>query len=528
MTGKHFPLVSYAVQSKGPVLSGLMLDNGPALMAAYLQNEGFIPTIFDYNTVDTVERIAKDGKGTFVENVKEELVDYVGTNDARVVGFKLYANGFSDSVQIAGELRRRYPHLMIVGAGPQVEWFEDAVYNHHPGMDRSPFDVLLKREGDLAITRFADLAYGGMTNLEDVPNSILPDGTRTINADMNLDNLPFPEYGRDVYRSVNDVDDKIHIPVVEDSRGCSYDKCVFCVHPRIGGKLRRRKVEKLAAEMEHTETCYGWKVFRLSGPGPTSKYINALSRIIPSDYRFSAFGYADVGYDFANVAKNLVAVFVGLESADPWTLKNILKKNPAPERYLDHAREMIWKFKDDGVVTIASVMISPGETRESMERTIKFLEETRPDFVNVLPMGPIPGVPIERTAREDREGSGIILDSDFVNQFMMYELDLLQPPERWPQPPWQAKYDGKFTNPFLPAKEFSTRMIKAGMLPYSDEIVLMTLLHNGNLRSQGQTEIRTQCNEFHGMMRKYLADGNAAGVRDAVMIMNKNVNASGD
>ena len=44
-----FPIVSYAVQSRGPVPSGLMLDNGPALLASYLLNGGYTPKIFDFN-----------------------------------------------------------------------------------------------------------------------------------------------------------------------------------------------------------------------------------------------------------------------------------------------------------------------------------------------------------------------------------------------------------------------------------------------------------------------------------------------
>ncbi|MBT6227376.1 MAG: hypothetical protein HOI47_12030, partial [Candidatus Scalindua sp.] len=113
-----FPIVTYAVQSRGPVPSGLMLDNGPALLASYLLNEGYKPIIFDFNNLKTIEDIAKHGKEAFVKDSIDFLDDYYRSNNVKIAGTKLYANGFVDNIKIHEELKRRNPGLILVAGGP--------------------------------------------------------------------------------------------------------------------------------------------------------------------------------------------------------------------------------------------------------------------------------------------------------------------------------------------------------------------------------------------------------------------------
>ncbi len=96
MTGNGcFPIVSYAVQSHGPVPSGLMLDNGPALLASYLLEDGYTPIVFDFNNLRTIEDIARQGKEAFLKESIDFLDDYYRSNDVKIAGTKLYANGFA-------------------------------------------------------------------------------------------------------------------------------------------------------------------------------------------------------------------------------------------------------------------------------------------------------------------------------------------------------------------------------------------------------------------------------------------------
>jgi hypothetical protein len=183
---------------------------------------------------------------------------------------------------------------------------------------------------------------------------------------------------------------------------------------------------------------------------------------------------------------------------------------------------MVREFKKHGVATIVAMMVPcPGETQATMERSIEYLVDMQPDFVVTLPMGPIPGTSIARRAKKDSGIAGVLLDEDFDQRWMLYELDLLQMPEEWPVPPYKTNVNGEFVNPFLATAKFTEELVKNGMLPLSDEIVLMSYLYHNGL-SLDQNERRAQCNEFMASIRKDIETGNAVEIRSKLRTMNIN------
>jgi len=500
----------------------MMLDNGMALMAAHLERDGYMPRIFDYNSLNTVETIAREGKERFLEGVIDGLSGHISETGAKMIGFKLYANGFSDSMRIAWELKRQFPHLMIIGGGPQVEWFTDAVFTYSQCMYLTDvFDALTYGDADMAITKLADLAHGKGSDLTGIPNLLYRDRAsgdirRTKRGYADMDELPFPLYDPEVY----DTEGKLLIPVNEDSRSCD-GGCVFCVHPRIGGKMRQRSIERLLEEIEHNRGEYGFKVFRLSGPKPSSDYINSLARQLPEDARFTAFGYSDHHYEEAVASGKIIGLFIGLESADRRILE-AYRKTDDVDAYLKAARDMTALFKNHGLATVMSMIIpSPDETKESMERSLEFLMDIVPDFVPVLPIGPIPDTPITRAAQADPEKAGVKLDENYELTFIRYELDLLRAPQEWPRPPLQVRVDGRFRNPFEVTAQFVGGLMKNGIHMLSDEQVLMAYLYHGGL-SKDQAERRKQCLWYNGLARKAIQEGDVAALRGLVEKVNEN------
>ncbi len=512
MMGKEiFPIVSYAVQACGPVPSGLMLDNGPALLASYLLNGGYTPKIFDFNNLRTIEEIERHGKEIFLQNTIDFLDDYYRSNQIKIAGTKVYANGFVDNVRIHKELKRRNPDLLIIAGGPQVEWFGEEIFKYSDA-----FGLLSYGDGDSAIVPLADFIYGS-GNIYDIPNLIYRQNgqtKRTKRKNINMDDLPDPIYSKEVY---HDVDSKIHISPREDSRGCPYGKCGFCVHPRIGGKRRVRSVEQLAQEIETSEM----KVSRLSGPSPLPGYISTLAKLIPGK-KISAFTYSNSGYDYAEISKCLMGAFIGLESTDKHILENVLKKTNNKDQYLKNANEMVQEFKKKGIATIVSMMVPcPGETQSTIKRSIEYLVDMQPDFVVTMPLFPIPGTPITKSAKRDSEFTRVLLDKDFERKWIQYELDLLQKSDEWPEPPFKIKIDGEYVNPFLTTMKFTAELMKNGIYPLSDEIVLMSYLYHNGL-SADQKERRIQCNEFMAGLRDDIANSNSAEIREKVKKINKN------
>ena len=522
------PLVTWAVQAKGPVFSGMLLDNGVALMASHLLRAGYQPRVFDYNTVGTVGRIASGDD--LVAAAVEELTEYVTSTGARMLGFKLYSNGFASAIRIADALRTRFPELLLVAGGPQVEWFMGSLLDYCSRvLGRDVFDVLVHGDGDLAIQRLADLAYRTGGDVSGIPNVLYRDRTtgeilRTKRAYQLLDDLPVPTYEPEVY----DTTGKIHVPVVEDSRSCDH-ACSFCVHPRIGGKRRERPIDDVLAEIEHYRQRHGWRIFRLAGPKPTAEYMDALVAGLPADARFTAFGYADQSYAEAAESGKLIGLFTGLESADPTALESAYRKTRSASDYLNAAREMIALFKRRGLANVVSMIVpSPNETDAAMELAQGFLQETSPDFVPCLPICPIPGTPLTRLAQRDPERAGVLLDDDFAFKAIQFETDLLRPPDTWPTPPWQVRVRGRFLrNAFAEVTApFVGRLMGSGMSMLSDEQVLTTYLHDDGL-SADQTERRAQCVRFSMATRDAIAGGGVGALSALVERVNDGQRVSG-
>jgi len=514
---KCFPLISYAVQSKGPVLSGLMLDNGPALLAAYLDQAGYMPVIFDYNNVKTIEKISRGGKEMFLKETINELDDYIKSKKVKAVGFKLYTNGFSDSVKIGKELKVRNPGLVTIAGGPQVDWYGESIFGY-----TGVFDILSYGYADAGIVRIADYLHRGQGTIDKIPNLIYMDGGKTKRtrwSESDIDELIFPLYDEEIYV---DIKEKIMIPVMEDSRGCHYSKCSFCIHPRIGGKFKEREIGKLVDEIRYHTDKYGFRTLRLSGPSPSSQYVNTLVENLHEGCMISTFGNSYSGYDYEKIKDKVLAVFMGVESADKRMLEELLRKTDRAENYLSRTKETIAGLKKNGIATITSMIIPcPDDSHESMNRTLEFLYETDPDFASVLPLFPMPDTPLTRNVLAGNI-KGMEIESDYKERLMMMEVDLLQPPNMWPVVPYRTRVNGEWLeNPFVVSQQFSNKLMGRGLYTLSDEIVLMSYLYNNGL-SENQGKRRKQCLEFMDLARKCIGGGDAKGIRNVVKRINEN------
>jgi radical SAM superfamily enzyme YgiQ (UPF0313 family) len=523
---KNVPLVTYAVQSNGPVLSGMMLDNGVALMAAHLRRRGYEPKVFDYNSLQAVERIARAGHDAFVDDVVSELVTHVAETGAKMIGFKLYLNGFRDALRIAKRVKDAHPGLVVVGGGPQVDWFMEGMFEIVRRRNGTViFDALVYGDADVALVELAESVYATGADFGGIANLLLPRGgveggpRRTPRRYYDMRDLPFPDYSPEIY----DTTGKILIPVIEDSRSCDV-ACTFCIQPRIGGRRRERGTEDVLAELAHYRKTYGWHLFRLAGPKPTAAYLGELARAMPADCRFSAFGYADQDYGPVVETGKLLGLFTGLESTSPQVLERVYRKTDDTPRYLDAARRMIGDFKGRGLVNVVSMIVpSPGDTAATMRASLDFLIDVAPDFVPCLPVGPMPGTPLTRLAKTAPDEAGVLLDDDYEQKLAEYETDLLRPPASWPAPPWQVKVDGKWVrNAFAEVTApFVDVLMQHGMHILSDEQVLMAYLFHRGL-SADQTERRRQCVEFNQTARAAIEGGDAATLGRLVERVNGN------
>jgi len=185
---------------------------------------------------------------------------------------------------------------------------------------------------------------------------------------------------------------------IQTSRGCPH-RCIFCVVPPYSGRRpRHRSPGSILREMRHLIDKYGLKWFYLFADTFTldRKRVIELSRsIVDSGIKVNLFGNARVDTIDDEVAASLSEagcriLSFGVESGSDETLKRIRKGITTQQ-----TREAIRICRDHGIATNAFVVLGfPWERRGDVERTIGFVFDLDPDFVQFLVPIPIPGTPM--------------------------------------------------------------------------------------------------------------------------------------
>lgn len=515
--GEHYVLlVANAVQSTGPVPSGFMLE-GSGHLAGSLDAHGYRPIVLDFNTAASVERIAEGGKPRFLDWMTDTIHDYAARTNARMIGFTLYTNGFRDNVEVATRLKKRNPHVTLVAGGPQVSWFEDAIFDY-----TTVFDCLVSGKGDTSIVQLADHVYKE-SPLQNVSGALFLRGgdvRKTPKQPVDINTLPVPLYDPEVYPFI---DQKAKVSALRTTSGCRYGRCTFCVQPRIDGKYRERDIDSVLEEIETLQTRYGMTNFRLADPNPSPEQLKRFFHGLPKNVRVSSFAYSDQNYDFSEAGRNLVGLFIGVESMDTETLLG-LHKTTDPDEYVNQCREMITEAKKQGIATVyANIVPVADDTRERIIADREQVASLEPDFITALPLCPIPGTVLYRQAAREGDASGVHLSANYEHDLMMYELDLLQPSSEWDPPPWQLRVDGSFAeNPFaITEQSFVTPLAEHGIGFASDEIVLMANLYENEL-STDQGERRRQVAGFQNIMRTALTESDYQTIGTIIETINRN------
>ena len=177
-------------------------------------------------------------------------------------------------------------------------------------------------------------------------------------------------------------------------RGCR-SKCTFCLWPQtVGGhRYRTRSVEHVVAEIAHARRLfpqvkeYFFDDDTFTDDLPRAEAIaRGLGRL---GVTWSCNAKADVPYATLKVLKDngLRLLLVGYESGNQAILNNIKKGIR-----IDRAREFTRDAKALGIKIHGTfIMGLPGETRETIEETIRFALDIDPDTLQVSLAAPYPG-----------------------------------------------------------------------------------------------------------------------------------------
>ena len=309
--------------------------------------------------------------------------------------------GFHVDVKIAEMMKDSNPKLQVCFVGPPVTTEPDKALNSSKAID-----FIVRKEFDYQIP-----AYAKGTPLEELQGvSFRKNGENVHTPDAppieNLDEMPWVTkvYKRDLdFRRYN-------VPFLLNpfiafysSRGCPA-MCTFCLWPQTNSghrwRLRSAKdvVEEVAWAKENfpglkeiffDDDTFNYKKER------TLEICKELEKV---GMTWSCTSRVTTDYDTLSAMKDAGArlMIVGYESGDPQILKNIKKGATVDmaKRYTQNAHKLGLKIHGDFIVGL------PGETRDTIRRTIDFAKSLDTETIQVSIAHAYPGTEFYNWAQE--------------------------------------------------------------------------------------------------------------------------------
>jgi len=308
---------------------------------------------------------------------------------------------FGNDARVAARLKAENPRLMVGMVGAHVGVLPQQSLKAAPAVDWVGVG-----EFDYAC---AEIAAG--RPLKDVCGIAYRDGDRFRFTPPrpsleDMDALPFvvDVYKRDLEVERYFIGYLLH-PYLSlyTGRGCR-SKCTFCLWPQtVGGhRYRTRSVEHVVAEIAHARRLfpqvkeYFFDDDTFTDDLPRAEAIaRGLGRL---GVTWSCNAKADVPLATLKVLKDngLRLLLVGYESGSQGILNNVKKGIR-----LDRAREFTRNARTLGIKVHGTfIMGLPGETRETIQETVRFALDIDPDTIQVSLAAPYPGTALYREARE--------------------------------------------------------------------------------------------------------------------------------
>ena len=312
------------------------------------------------------------------------------------------APSFAHDVKVAEALKGENPALRIGLIGAHVAVQREVALAASPALD-----FVCGNEFDFTIREIAE-----GRPLAQVAGLSYRDGTGELRRTLerapleDMDALPWvvDVYARDLDVSRYVIGYLQH-PYVSlyTGRGCR-SKCTFCLWPQtVGGqRYRTRSVDNVVAEIAHATRLfpqvreYFFDDDTFTDDLPRAEAIaRGLGRL---GVTWSCNAKPDVPRASLEVLRDngLRLLLVGYESGSQAILNNVRKGTR-----LDRAREFTRQARALGIKIHGTFILGlPGETRETIETTIRFAQEIDPHTLQVSLAAPYPGTALHREALE--------------------------------------------------------------------------------------------------------------------------------
>ena len=322
--------------------------------------------------------------------------------------------GWRGDQKLAEAMKAANPRLRICFVGPPVTTEPERALKECPAID-----FVVRREFDFATVEYAQgkpldeilgISYrknGGVAHTPDRPPvdnlDALPDVTDIYQRDLDVKRYSVPF---------------LLWPFVSlyTTRGCPA-QCTFCLWPQTlsGHPWRQRSTDRVAAEMARAKEYWPWvKEFFFDDDTfniQKARTIELCRKLQPLGLTWSCTSRVTTDYETLKAMKEggCRLLIVGFESGDPQILKNI-KKGATVER----ARAFMKDCKKLGLVVHGDFILGlPGESKETIRKTIDFAKELDCETIQVSLAHAYPGTELYDFAKKN---GFIVNDQQMVDE----------------------------------------------------------------------------------------------------------------
>ncbi len=340
---------------------------GIAYIAAVLETGGVEVKIIDAPAVEMDH-----------ETIQREVRGY----SPDVVAVTSVTPTLESALQVARMSKEACPSAFIVLGGyhPTFTYRELLKYDF--------IDLIVRGEGEYTMLEVVQtLQKGGdLRKVKGIATRDFTTPSRPVIED--LDSLPFPARHLLPMEDYKIMNMKLPIGTLISGRGCPY-QCSFCASSAMhGNKLRLRSSGSVVDEMEHLVGDHDAEMLAFMDDTfcLNQKRINDICDELKKRKFDNYWGCTTrldtISEELLQKMKDAgcITLFLGVESADQQSL-NALNKNITINK-IKKTFEITRKL---GVRTIASVVLGmPGDTRKSIENTIKFVKKLEPNYARPL------------------------------------------------------------------------------------------------------------------------------------------------
>lgn len=320
---------------------------------------------------------------------------------------------------VAATLKERCGAFTVL-VGPHPSALPEETLAGGPGVD-----AVIRGEYEYVLRELAALLQAGRTDAASLATvaglSFRQDGKIVHNPPaqppQDLDALPFVSAVYAKHLRASDyfyAHSKHPIVTIVTSRGCPHH-CVYCVYPQTfsGHKLRYRSVKNVADEIEYILKTFP-DVQEIMFEDDTLTVNKERCREFAEEilrrglkFEWSANSRADVDLESMRLLKQAGARLfcVGVESGVQAVLDNMRKKLS-----VERVRQFFKDAKQAGILVHGCFLVgNPGETKETLQETLRFAKELNPDTAQFFPIMVYPGTEAYAWASQN----GYLTTTDF-------------------------------------------------------------------------------------------------------------------